>query len=60
MKKSTSGNLEFRMIDSKVYVLASVVRENKAKFVEGFINKPEVQNILEEFALVAKANDEVE
>ena len=57
MKKS-SGNVEFRIVDSKVYVLASVVNENdRPKFIQGFINKPEVQEILSEFAMIPETEE---
>lgn len=51
MKKS-NGNVEFRIVDSKVYVLASIVENDRPKFVQGFINKPEVQEVLTEFAMI--------
>lgn len=55
-----SFELEFFTKDGKVYVNASIVENRKSKLISGSINKPEIQNLLEEFELNSKYANEVE
>ena len=50
--KQNFGSLEFRKLDNKVYVQASIVKDNKSKFVSGWLNKPEVQSVITEFTVI--------
>ena len=55
-----SFDVEFFVKNGKVYVNGSVVEFKKVRNIYGSLNKPEVQEFLEEFNLSSRYANEVE